>query len=136
MKGFPDLDFGVTCSWVRWGVDRGAHPDQHPGLPGCSWVHPGCTGCARKRTRPPTRCGVCLEFVDPIGWAEEAVNVKNLRKAMVPQARPMPLFDRPFVPQRSSRELTRPQSPKLRVLHRKDQRQSLTSSVQKQSQMR
>ncbi|KAJ7548867.1 hypothetical protein O6H91_07G031300 [Diphasiastrum complanatum] len=65
---------------------------------------------------------------------EEERFIKTLRKEMVPQARPMPIFAKPFVPQRSSKTPTRPMSPRLRT--RKERRRSITLSVQKRSQMR
>ncbi|KAG6541554.1 hypothetical protein Mapa_017076 [Marchantia paleacea] len=43
--------------------------------------------------------------------AEEERSIKAMRREMVPLARPMPVFGRPFVPQRSAKELTRPISP-------------------------
>uniref|UniRef100_M4E9I7 TPX2 C-terminal domain-containing protein n=1 Tax=Brassica campestris TaxID=3711 RepID=M4E9I7_BRACM len=37
--------------------------------------------------------------------------IRMLRKEMVPKAQLMPFFDRPFLPQRSSRPLTMPKEP-------------------------
>ncbi|KAK9116528.1 hypothetical protein Sjap_015475 [Stephania japonica] len=44
---------------------------------------------------------------------EEEEEIKRLRKELVPRAQPMPYFDRPFIPQRSSRNLTIPKEPKF-----------------------
>ncbi|KAL1225035.1 Microtubule-destabilizing protein 60 [Cardamine amara subsp. amara] len=41
----------------------------------------------------------------------EEEEVRMLRKEMVPKAQLMPYFDRPFLPQRSSRPLTMPKEP-------------------------
>ncbi|KAL4313026.1 hypothetical protein GQ457_01G001610 [Hibiscus cannabinus] len=49
---------------------------------------------------------------------EEEKALKQLRRTMVPHARPVPKFDHPFCPQRSSKETTKPISPRLRVLQR------------------
>ncbi|KAI4333942.1 hypothetical protein L6164_018690 [Bauhinia variegata] len=53
---------------------------------------------------------------------EEEKALKKLRRTMVPHARPVPKFDNPFCPQKSSKEATKPKSPNLRVLHRKERR--------------
>ncbi|GAQ84188.1 putative targeting protein for XKLP2 [Klebsormidium nitens] len=51
--------------------------------------------------------------------AVEEEELKALRKEMVPKARPVPSFDRPFVPQRSTKEPTVPLSPPItRKQHR------------------
>ncbi|KAK9118961.1 hypothetical protein Scep_017054 [Stephania cephalantha] len=44
---------------------------------------------------------------------EEEEEIKRLRKELVPRAQPMPYFDRPFIPQRSSKNLTIPKEPKF-----------------------
>eukprot|EP01018_Ginkgo_biloba_P009862 Gb_03404 [translate_table: standard] len=67
---------------------------------------------------------------------EEERAIKMMRKTMIPHARPVPVFNRPFVPQRSTKELTKPKSPKLRVLNRKERRRSVSLSAQKRFQMR
>ncbi|KAG7543622.1 TPX2 C-terminal [Arabidopsis thaliana x Arabidopsis arenosa] len=41
----------------------------------------------------------------------EEEEIRMLRKEMVPKAQLMPFFDRPFLPQRSSRPLTMPKEP-------------------------
>lgn len=55
---------------------------------------------------------------------EEERCIKKMRKSMVPHARPVPTFDKPFVPKRSSKQLTKAKSPNLRVNH-KERRQSM-----------
>ncbi|KAG2645569.1 hypothetical protein PVAP13_2KG431700 [Panicum virgatum] len=52
------------------------------------------------------------EFAQKI---EEEKAVKQMRRSMVPHARPLPKFDRPFRPQRSTKQVTRPKSPQLLV---------------------
>eukprot|EP00250_Pteridium_aquilinum_P005854 c15881_g1_i1 orf=183-2441(+) len=75
--------------------------------------------------------------------ADEERLIKSLRRTMVPQALPLPVFEKPFIPRRCSKELTRPRSPKLSVTHRRERRssltfrrQSMTFSIQKRLQMR
>ncbi|KAL5721986.1 hypothetical protein ACHQM5_005559 [Ranunculus cassubicifolius] len=41
----------------------------------------------------------------------EEEEIRMLRREMVPRAQLMPLFDRPFLPQRSTRPLTIPKEP-------------------------
>ncbi|KAG9439196.1 hypothetical protein H6P81_019361 [Aristolochia fimbriata] len=53
---------------------------------------------------------------------EEEKEVKQMRRTMVPHARPVPNFANPFLPQRSLKETTKAKSPKLRVQSRKDRR--------------
>ncbi|KAL3017341.1 hypothetical protein AAZX31_06G271800 [Glycine max] len=53
---------------------------------------------------------------------EEEKELKQMRRTMVPHARPVPNFDNPFCPQKSSKDITKPKSPNLRVLHRKERR--------------
>ncbi|KAK9286020.1 hypothetical protein L1049_025223 [Liquidambar formosana] len=53
---------------------------------------------------------------------EEEKALKQMRRTMVPHARPVPKFDHPFFPQKSSKETTKPKSPHLRVLQRKEKR--------------
>ncbi|RLN34633.1 protein TPX2 isoform X1 [Panicum miliaceum] len=52
------------------------------------------------------------EFAQKI---EEEKALKQLRRSMVPHARPLPKFDRPFRPQKSTKQVTRPKSPQLQV---------------------
>nr|XP_016476551.1 PREDICTED: protein TPX2-like [Nicotiana tabacum] len=43
---------------------------------------------------------------------EEEKALKQLRKILVPHARSVPRFDNPFLPEKSSRAVTKPRSPK------------------------
>ncbi|XP_073297756.1 microtubule-destabilizing protein 60-like isoform X5 [Primulina huaijiensis] len=45
----------------------------------------------------------------------EEEEIRRLRKEIVPKAQPMPYFDRPFVPRRSTKHLTIPREPKFHV---------------------
>ncbi|KAJ8561108.1 hypothetical protein K7X08_027298 [Anisodus acutangulus] len=47
---------------------------------------------------------------------EEEKALKQLRRTLVPHARPVPNFDHPFLPQKSAKQATRPSSPKLQIL--------------------
>ncbi|XWS63433.1 hypothetical protein CRYUN_Cryun06bG0096600 [Craigia yunnanensis] len=58
---------------------------------------------------------------------EEEKAWKQLRRTMVPHARPLPKFDHPFCPQKSSKETTKPKSPHLRVFQRKERRKMIIS---------
>ncbi|KAL3527417.1 hypothetical protein ACH5RR_012073 [Cinchona calisaya] len=49
----------------------------------------------------------------------EEEEVKLLRKELIPRAQLMPYFDRPFFPQRSSRPLTIPREPRLKLVNGK-----------------
>ncbi|CAN6876780.1 unnamed protein product [Brassica oleracea var. botrytis] len=53
---------------------------------------------------------------------EEERFLKQMRKTMVPHARPVPKFNKPFLPQKSSKEITKPKSPNLRVIKRTERR--------------
>ncbi|VYS69245.1 unnamed protein product [Arabidopsis thaliana] len=44
--------------------------------------------------------------------------LKQLRRTIVPQTRPVPNFNNPFLPHKSNKETTKPNSPKLRVIRR------------------
>lgn len=74
--------------------------------------------------------------------AEEEKFIRAMRREMVPIARPMPQFPPPFVPQRSSKELTRPVSPHFSQKQARDEfsrddfGQSITGSIQKRINMR
>ncbi|CAN1230985.1 Protein TPX2 [Linum perenne] len=59
---------------------------------------------------------------------EEEKAMKQLRRTMVPHARPVPNFEQPFCPKRSTKETTRPKSPRLRVLQRREKQNKTTSS--------
>ncbi|KAL9282291.1 hypothetical protein AtEden1_Chr5g0129051 [Arabidopsis thaliana] len=49
---------------------------------------------------------------------EEERALKQLRRTIVPQTRPVPNFNNPFLPHKSNKETTKPNSPKLRVIRR------------------
>ncbi|KAK6919096.1 TPX2 central domain [Dillenia turbinata] len=53
---------------------------------------------------------------------EEEKALKQLRRTLVPHARPVPNFSHPFLPQKSSKETTKAKSPILRVVQRKERR--------------
>ncbi|KAK4776966.1 hypothetical protein SAY86_005654 [Trapa natans] len=46
---------------------------------------------------------------------EEEEEIRRLRKELVPKAQPMPYFDRPFIPRRSSKHPTMPREPKFHI---------------------
>lgn len=48
---------------------------------------------------------------------EEEEEVRRLRKELVPKAQPMPYFDRPFIPRRSTKPPTIPREPKFQSPH-------------------
>ncbi|KAI4389024.1 hypothetical protein MLD38_001292 [Melastoma candidum] len=50
---------------------------------------------------------------------EEEEEIKRLRKELVPRAQPMPYFDRPFVPRRSSKNPTVPREPRFHIPQQK-----------------
>ncbi|KAG0483961.1 hypothetical protein HPP92_012045 [Vanilla planifolia] len=58
---------------------------------------------------------------------EEEKEVKQMRRTMVPHARPVPKFDNPFHPQKSTKEKTKPKSPKLHVKQRERNNKTLHS---------
>ncbi|KAE8689264.1 hypothetical protein F3Y22_tig00110940pilonHSYRG00239 [Hibiscus syriacus] len=45
----------------------------------------------------------------------EEEEIKRLRKDLVPKAQPMPYFDRPIIPRRSSKNPTIPREPKFQI---------------------
>ncbi|PPD75954.1 hypothetical protein GOBAR_DD27118 [Gossypium barbadense] len=45
----------------------------------------------------------------------EEEEIKMLRKELIPKAQPMPYFDRPFIPKRSSKNPTIPREPKFHI---------------------
>ncbi|KAM3203980.1 hypothetical protein P3L10_027389 [Capsicum annuum] len=53
---------------------------------------------------------------------EEEKALKQLRRTLVPHARPVPKFDHPFLPQKSSKQVTKPRSPKLQIDKRKERK--------------
>ncbi|PIN15194.1 hypothetical protein CDL12_12171 [Handroanthus impetiginosus] len=60
---------------------------------------------------------------------EEEKALKQLRRTLVPHARPVPNFDHPFLPQKSGKEATKAKSPKLHVNRRKEKRRIVCSSA-------
>ncbi|KAF3681361.1 hypothetical protein P3S67_022982 [Capsicum chacoense] len=46
----------------------------------------------------------------------EEEEIRRLRKELVPKAQPMPYFDRPFIPRRSTKDPTIPREPKFHIL--------------------
>ncbi|KAL3821452.1 hypothetical protein ACJIZ3_007357 [Penstemon smallii] len=53
---------------------------------------------------------------------EEEKALKQLRRTLVPHARPVPKFDHPFLPQKSDKGVTKAKSPKLHINRRKEKR--------------
>ncbi|XP_073018883.1 microtubule-destabilizing protein 60-like [Primulina eburnea] len=49
----------------------------------------------------------------------EEEEIRRLRKEIVPKAQPMPYFDRPFIPRRSTKQPTIPREPKFHVPQQK-----------------
>ncbi|XP_062105968.1 protein TPX2 isoform X2 [Humulus lupulus] len=69
------------------------------------------------------------EESDAARMIEEEKALKQLRRTMVPHARPVPNFNNPFCPQKSVREATKAKSPNLRVLQRKEKRRMIVNSA-------
>ncbi|MED6208310.1 hypothetical protein PIB30_043850 [Stylosanthes scabra] len=46
---------------------------------------------------------------------EEEEEIRRLRKELIPKAQPMPYFDRPFIPRRSTKHPTIPREPKFHI---------------------
>lgn len=67
---------------------------------------------------------------------EEEKALKQMRRTMVPHARPVPNFDNPFLPQKSTRGTTKPKSPNLQVLRRRKERRQLVSAAAAHTHMR
>ncbi|EXB44629.1 hypothetical protein L484_010320 [Morus notabilis] len=67
------------------------------------------------------------EESDAARMIEEEKALKQLRRTLVPHARPVPNFDHPFCPQKSLREATKAKSPNLRVLQRKEKRRMMVN---------
>ncbi|KAL0925625.1 hypothetical protein M5K25_003989 [Dendrobium thyrsiflorum] len=59
---------------------------------------------------------ILRRFEEKIQKVIEEEEIKIMRKDMVPKAQLMPIFDRPFLPQRSTRPLTVPKEPNFRFL--------------------
>ncbi|KAK9922575.1 hypothetical protein M0R45_031036 [Rubus argutus] len=60
---------------------------------------------------------------------EEEKALKQLRRTLVPHARPVPRFEHPFCPQKCPKETTKAKSPNLRVLQRKERRRMMVKSA-------
>ncbi|KAH7533384.1 hypothetical protein FEM48_Zijuj04G0125100 [Ziziphus jujuba var. spinosa] len=60
---------------------------------------------------------------------EEEKALKQMRRTMVPHARPVPKFNHPFCPQKSLKEITKAKSPNLRVLQRKEKRRMVVNGA-------
>ncbi|KAF8398867.1 hypothetical protein HHK36_014731 [Tetracentron sinense] len=56
------------------------------------------------------------KFEEKVKKIIEEEEIRMLRKELIPKAQLMPLFDRPFFPQRSNRPLTVPREPSSRIL--------------------
>ncbi|KAJ0971564.1 hypothetical protein J5N97_019523 [Dioscorea zingiberensis] len=62
---------------------------------------------------------ILRRFEEKIQKVIEEEEIKSMRKEMVPKAQLMPLFDRPFTPQRSNRPLTVPREPSFLRMNKK-----------------
>ncbi|KAI5652483.1 hypothetical protein M9H77_29670 [Catharanthus roseus] len=60
---------------------------------------------------------------------EEEKALKQLRRTLVPHARPVPDFNHPFLPQKSSKQVTKPKSPRLHIMRRKERRTMMGCQV-------
>ncbi|PHT35538.1 Protein TPX2 [Capsicum baccatum] len=63
-----------------------------------------------------------IEETESARMIEEEKALKQLRRTLVPHARPVPKFDHPFLPQKSSKQVTKPRSPKLQIVKRKERK--------------
>ncbi|AED95084.1 TPX2 (targeting protein for Xklp2) protein family [Arabidopsis thaliana] len=63
-----------------------------------------------------------LEEAEAAKMVEEERALKQLRRTIVPQTRPVSNLNNPFLPHKSNKETTKPNSPKLRVIRRIDRR--------------
>ncbi|PHT37422.1 Protein TPX2 [Capsicum baccatum] len=63
-----------------------------------------------------------IEETESARMIEEDKALKQLRRTLVPHARPVPKFDHPFLPQKSSKQVTKPRSPKLQIVKRKERK--------------
>ncbi|VVA28483.1 PREDICTED: TPX2 [Prunus dulcis] len=69
------------------------------------------------------------EESDAARMVEEEKALKQLRRTLVPHARPVPTFEHPFCPQKCPKEPTKAKSPHLRVLERKERRRMMINSA-------
>lgn len=60
---------------------------------------------------------------------EEEKALKQLRRTLVPQARPVPNFNKPFLPRKSSRGVTKPKSPRLKINERTERRKMIVAAA-------
>ncbi|KAM3288486.1 hypothetical protein P3S67_021916 [Capsicum chacoense] len=63
-----------------------------------------------------------IEETESARMIEEEKALKQLPRTLVPHARPVPKFDHPFLPQKSSKQVTKPRSPKLQIVKRKERK--------------
>ncbi|XP_016649120.1 PREDICTED: protein TPX2 [Prunus mume] len=69
------------------------------------------------------------EESDAARMVEEEKALKQLRRTLVPHARPVPNFEHPFCPQKCPKEPTKAKLPHLRVLERKERRRMMINSA-------
>ncbi|GJX78108.1 protein TPX2 [Tanacetum coccineum] len=60
---------------------------------------------------------------------EEEKALKQLRRTLVPHARPVPNFNKPFLPRRSSKGVTKPRSPRLKIIERTERRKMVVAAA-------
>ncbi|KAJ0448270.1 putative TPX2 central domain-containing protein [Helianthus annuus] len=60
---------------------------------------------------------------------EEEKALKQLRRTLVPHARPVPNFSKPFLPQKSSKGVTKPKSPRLKIAERTERRKMVVAAA-------
>ncbi|KAJ9550339.1 hypothetical protein OSB04_014384 [Centaurea solstitialis] len=60
---------------------------------------------------------------------EDEKALKQLRRTLVPQARPVPNFSKPFLPRKSSKGVTKPKSPKLKIIERTERRRMVVAAA-------
>ncbi|XP_042463272.1 protein TPX2-like isoform X2 [Zingiber officinale] len=65
------------------------------------------------------------EEQESVKMIEEEKATKQMRRTMMPHAKPLPKFSNPFIPQKSMKENTKPKSPGLHVKHRVESRRAL-----------
>ncbi|KAL8228520.1 hypothetical protein R6Q57_016104 [Mikania cordata] len=60
---------------------------------------------------------------------EEEKALKQLRRTLVPHARPVPNFNKPFLPRKSSKGVTKPKSPRLKITERTERRKMVVAAA-------
>ncbi|PWA78098.1 hypothetical protein CTI12_AA216930 [Artemisia annua] len=60
---------------------------------------------------------------------EEEKALKQLRRTLVPHARPVPNFNKPFLPRKSSKGVTKPRSPRLKIIERTERRKMVVAAA-------